>query len=75
VVEDHVNDQDLYPDYDSIENTVLSNKKLSNDEILVFLRQNELTESEMTWLREFEDKSELEILRFVDLIMLRRDNV
>jgi hypothetical protein len=41
-----------------------------NNKILVFLRENELTETEMTWPREFETKSEVELLSLIDQIML-----
>ncbi len=41
-----------------------------NNKILVFLGENELTETEMTWPREFETKSEVELLSLIDQIML-----
>ncbi len=63
-------DQDMDQKYDTVKNTDLSNSELSNDEILVFLRENELTETEMTWLRKFEVKGEIEMLCLIGQIML-----
>jgi hypothetical protein len=69
-VEDLDHDQDLNLKYDIVRNTNLSNRELSKDENLVFLRENELTETEMTWLRKFEVKSEIRMLRLIGQIML-----
>ena len=45
---------------------------LTDDEILLFLRENELTEKEMTWLKSLGTKSETEIVRLVGLIVMKR---
>jgi hypothetical protein len=72
VVEDLDHDQDVDQNYDNTKNIKMSSSELSNDEILVFLRENELTDTEMTWLRKFETKTEIELLRLIGQIMLYR---
>jgi hypothetical protein len=41
------------------------NNDLSNDEIVSFLRENELSDIEMDWLRSHGNVSELEVLKLV----------
>ena len=64
-------DQDRNEDTNEENESVMDND-LTDDEILLFLRENELTEKEMTWLKSLGTKSETEIVRLVGLIMMKR---
>ena len=64
-------DQDQNEDTNEENESVMDND-LTDDEILLFLRENELTEKEMTWLKSLGTKSETEIVRLVGLIMMKR---
>ena len=50
------------------------NTKFSNDEILLFIRENELSESEIDWLKSLGPKSEIKIIDLIGSIMQERAN-
>jgi hypothetical protein len=50
------------------------NNDLSNNEIIYFLRENEMTVIESDWLRSHGTVSEVEVLKLVGQIMLSRDD-
>jgi hypothetical protein len=51
--------------------TIKQFNELSNDEILLFLRANELTVKEMNWLKSRGTLTESEVLKFIGQIMLK----
>ncbi len=52
--------------------TVEQISELSNDEILSFLRANDLTKKEMIWLKNKGTLTDFEVLRLIGQIMLER---
>jgi hypothetical protein len=50
------------------------NNELSDELILSFLRENEMTESEMEWLKSHGKMSEFEVLKLIGKIMINRAN-
>ena len=53
---------------------VNANTKFSNNEILLFIRENELSESEIDWLKSLGPKSEIEIINLIGSIVHERAN-
>jgi hypothetical protein len=63
---------ELWCEYDSQGTGLNSNNRLSNDAILLFLRENETTENEKDWIKSHEKLNEVEVLKLLGEIMLNK---
>jgi hypothetical protein len=68
-IEVEVEVKDLDPDRVHDVNTYFS-----NDEIILFIKENELSESEINWLKSLRPKSEIEMIDLIGSIMHERTN-
>jgi hypothetical protein len=57
-----------------IKGTIELSNELSNNQILSFLKDNEMTDNEMDWLRSHETVTEFEVLKLIGQIMSNRSS-